>query len=208
MFKEQPEVLVLLSMPMHNLAQLAFITSQASTARLWSRVAFNVRQDSPELVRDRSIWVQMQLQTLSLVAITAARLYKFEDLVEVGLLVDSLLQQGDPHALSDPATTHSLRMLRDVLHSCLPASSPHLARDVMRQLNILVPQDAPEPPTGGAGNALISMLQIETATALHLMEHSAWQAGVDTALGAANQALEQGALVAHMVDGLLDVGGN
>ena len=208
MFKEQPEVLVLLSMPMHNLAQLAFITSQASTARLWSRVAFNVRQDSPELVRDRSIWVQMQLQTLSLVAITAARLYKFEDLVEVGLLVDSLLQQGDPHALSDPATTHSLRMLRDVLHSCLPASSPpHLARDVMRQLNILVPQDAPEPPTGGAGNALISMLQIETATALHLMEHSAWQAGVDTALGAANQALEQGALVAHMVDGLLDVGG-
>ena len=84
MFKEQPEVLVLLSMSMHNLAQLAFITSQASTARLWSRVAFNVRQDSPELVRDRSIWVQMQLQTLSLVAITAARLYKFEDLVEVG----------------------------------------------------------------------------------------------------------------------------
>ena len=55
---------------------------------------------------------------------------------------------------------------------------------------------------------MISMLQIETATALHLMEHSAWQAGVDTALGAANQALEQGALVAHMVDGLLDVGGN
>lgn len=206
MFKEQPKVLVLLSVPMHNLAQLAFITSQAPIAHLWSRVAFNVRQDSPELVRDRSTWVQMQLQTLSLAAITAARLHKVEGFVEVGLLVDSLLQQGDQHALGDPATTHALRMLRDVLHSCLPASSPNLARDVVRQLNLLVPQDAPEPPMGGAGNALISMLQIETATALHLVERSAWQVGVDTALGAANQALEQGALVDHMVDGLLNVG--
>lgn len=205
-FKEQHDALVLFSVQMHNLAGLAFITSQVPIARLWWRVAFNVRQDRPELVRDHSTWVQMQLQSLSLAAVATARLYEVDDLVDVAIQADSLLRQSDEHTRSDPAATHALRMLRDVLHSCLPASSPPLAHDVVRQLNLLVPQGAPEPLTSGVGNALISQLQIETATSLHLVERSAWQAGVDTALGAANQALEQGALVDQTVDGLLNVG--
>ncbi len=205
-FKDSPEVLVLASMSMHNFAQLAFITSQATISRFWSRVAFQVRQDQLELVRDHATWVQMQLQTLSVIAITAARLHKVEEVVEVGLLTKAVLQKGNEDALCDPATKHALRMLRDVLHSCLPDSSPPRARDALQALDALVPPGAPDPAVSGAGNALLHRLHIERVTALLLVERSAWQAGVDTALGAANQALEEGALVDHLVDGLLDVG--
>ena len=202
---EHPKALMFLSINMHNFAQLALIVSQAAIAHHWSKRAFNVRQDRPELTQSHAKLIQMQLQTLYLVAITAMRLHKVEEIVEVGKQVGFLLQQGE-HTINDIATKHALHMLRDILHSCLPASSPHCVRDVVRQLDVLVPPGAPEPAISGIGNALINKLQIEGAFALMLVEHSAWQAGVDTALDAANQALEQGALVDHMVDMLLDVG--
>ncbi len=205
-FKDSPEALTLVSVSMHNFAQLAFITSQATIARHWSREAFQVRQDQPELVRDHATWVQMQLQTLSVVAITAARLHKAKEVVEVALFSETVLQMGNEKALCDPATQHALRMIRDVLHSCLPDSSPRRARNALKVLDALVPPGAPGPAVRGAGNTLLNKLHIERVTALLLMERSAWQAGVDTVLSAANQALEEGALVDQLVDGLLDVG--
>ncbi len=205
-FKDSPEVLTLASVSMHNFAQLAFITSQAAIARLWSREAFRVRQDQLESVRDHATWVQMQLQTLSVIAITAARLHKAEEVVEVALFSEAVLQMGNEEALRDPATHHALRMIRDVLHSCLPDSSPGRARNALKVLDALVPSGAPEPAVSGAGNTLLNKLYIERVTALLLVERSAWQAGVDTVLRAANQALEAGALVDQLVDGLLDVG--
>ena len=148
----------------------------------------------------------MQLQTLSVVAITAARLHKANEVVEVALFSEAVLQMGNEKALCDPATQHALRMIRDVLHSCLPDSSPRRARNALKVLDALVPPGAPGPAVRGAGNTLLNKLHIERVTALLLMERSAWQAGVDTVLSAANQALEEGALVDQLVDGLLDVG--
>jgi len=205
-FKDSPEALTLVSVSMHNFAQLAFITSQATIAHHWSREALQVRQDQLELVRDHATWVQMQLQTLSVVAITAARLHKANEVVEVALFSEAVLQMGNEKALCDPATQHALRMIRDVLHSCLPDSSPRRARNALKVLDALVPPGAPGPAVRGAGNTLLNKLHIERVTALLLMERSAWQAGVDTVLSAANQALEEGALVDQLVDGLLDVG--
>lgn len=205
-FKDSPETLTLASVSMHNFAQLAFITSQAAIARLWSRVAFQVRQDQLELVRDHATWVQMQLQTLSVIAITAARLHKAEEVVEVALFSETVLQMCNEETLCDVATQHALRTIRDVLHSCLPDSSPGRARRALKALDALVPPGAPEPAVSGAGNTLLNKLHIERVAALLLVEHSAWQAGVDTVLSAANQALEEGALVDQLVDGLLDVG--
>lgn len=205
-FKDSPEALTLVSVSMHNFAQLAFITSQATIAHHWSREALQVRQDQLELVRDHATWVQMQLQTLSVVAITAARLHKANEVVEVAFFSEAVLQMGNEKALCDPATQHALRMIRDVLHSCLPDSSPRRARNALKVLDALVPPGAPGPAVRGAGNTLLNKLHIERVTALLLMERSAWQAGVDTVLSAANQALEEGALVDQLVDGLLDVG--
>lgn len=205
-FKDSPKALTLASVPMHNFAQLAFITSQARVAHLWSREAFRARQDQLELVRNHATWVQMQLQTLSIIAITAARLHKDEEVVEVALFAGDLLQMGNEETLCDTATQNALRMIRDVLHLCLPDSSPGRARGTLEKLDALAPLGSPEPPVSGAGNTLLNKLHIERVTALLLVERSAWQAGVDTVLSAANQALEEGALVDQLVDGLLDVG--
>lgn len=205
-FKENPEVLVLFSPLMHNLAQLAFITSQAAIARLWSRVAFNVRRLQSKPPQDHSAWVQMQLQTLSLVAITAARADNLEEVVEVGHLVGPILQQCDQHTLRDPTTLPALRMLRDVLQLHLPDTYSPLAHDVLQQLNSLIPQGDPQPRITGAGSVLIRRLQVEAATAIQIAERSAWQAGVDTIIGAANHALEHGVLVDQVIDGMLHVG--
>lgn len=207
-FVKQPEILVLFSTLMHNLAQLAFVTSQVTIAQWWSRMAFEVRSCPPDQI-DRLGWVRMQLQTLSLCAVIEARLHKVEDLIEVGKLVGSLLREVDKHTLDDQETNHALRQLRDVLSSYLSDSSLQITQevvDVVQQLNRLVPQDMSEFPLVGAGNELIRLLQLETSTARQLVEHSAWKAGVDTVLSAANRAMMQGVLVDLVVDQLLDVG--
>ena len=203
---KEPAMLRILCINMHNFAQLALLTSQTAIAHKWSKAAFDIRQRWPDPNQDSVELAKMQLQTLSIVAETAAYLHKREEVSVIANQVDCLLQQVGEYALGDKYTERSLHTLRDVLHSHLSTSSPPPARDVVRQLDILLGPGTPKPVIDSIGAALINSLQLKRAEALRLVERSAWQKGVDTALDAANHALEQEALVNYSVDGLLDIG--
>ena len=205
-FIKQSAMLRILSINMHNFSQLALVTSKTAIAHQWSKAAFDIRQRWPGPNQDSVELAKMQLQTLSIVAVTTAYLHKIKEVDVIANQVDCLLQQVGKYALGDEYTERSLHTLRDVLHSHLPTSSPPPARDVVRQLDSLLGPGTPKPVIDSIGAALISSLQIKRTEALWLVEHSAWQKGVDTALDAANHALEQETLVNYSVDGLLDIG--
>ena len=205
-FKDNLRALVPATVSMHNLAQLAIIVSQTRTALLWAKMAFWIRHDQQELVKDHDGWTLMQLQTLSVMAIAAARLQEAEEVDEVGVLAEHLLKTVNGEVLTDPDTQGPLHAIRDVLHTYQSGFSSDRVGEALQMLNDVIPRKDPLAAVSWKGDALVRTLQIGSAHARMLLERGAWQLGVDAMIKLSNQALEEGALVDYMVDSLLDVG--
>lgn len=192
--------MIYLSVLMHNLAQMAFFTSNAAVARKWYLAAFNVRRTDPERFERRSVGVGMQLQTLAGAAMVMALQHDQEGLKHVAENASDLMQGSDESIFQNPQTLHAVRSLRENVAVRLPEAIDQIASlgrllpesDVWRQVS--------------SGSDKVDRLQNEMERAITLVESGKWQQGVSTAIATASHALEESLLVHPMIDGLLDVG--
>lgn len=195
-----PKMLIRLSVLMHNLAQLAVLTSNVSVARTWFIVAFNVRQADPEHFKRTTVGVQLQLQTLAGAATVMARQYDFEGLKSVAGYACDMVEETDESTFDDPRTLAAIRSIQGSVDLRIPGA--------MDQLSALVHPGFEDRGARNVspGSAKVTEFQNEMELAIKLVETDHWQHGVDAALVAANHAQEENLLIDWMVDGLLDVG--
>ncbi len=196
---ENTMMMIRLSVLMHNLAQLAVLTSKLSVARTWFIAAVNVRRTDPNRFEHNAVGLQMQLQTLAGAATVMARQNDVEGLKRVAAYVCDLVEGTDKSTYDNSESLAALESIRVNYLRLFPE-----AIDQISALAHLVRGNAAG--SVSVGNAKVIELQNEMERAIRIVATDDWRYGLDTALAAANHALEEELLVDWMVDGLLDVG--
>lgn len=198
--KEDSLILIRLSVLMHNLAQMAFLTSNIAVARTWYVAAFNVRRADPAYFEQQITGIQMQLQTLAGAASVMAYQRDTDGLRSVTECVHDLARGASQSILESPEAQTAIMNIYHNVAFCLPEDVDRIAA----LKNLLHVDDISQqfPP----GNAKVTGLQEEMAYAICLVETDRWPEGVEAALTTANHAMEDNLLVDMMLGGLLDVG--
>ncbi|WP_341395898.1 hypothetical protein [Arthrobacter sp. G119Y2] len=197
--REEPMVLIQLSVLMHNLAQVAVLTSNVPVARVWYVAAFNVRLADPEHFEGTPEGIQAQLQTLAGAATVMARQHDLAGLQSTAEQARDLVKRMDPTSY-DAQTRAAVRSIHENVALRLPASLDQFS--ALSQL-ISEDKDASGIPMG---SVKVRELQNELEQAVMLVEADQWHLALDRALGAANYALEESLLVDWILDRLLDIG--
>lgn len=198
--EQNPWLLVRLSMLMHNLAQLAVLISNFAVAETWYIRALNIREVAQAQLGRITGLTNLQLQTLAGVATVMARKQDEDGLNIISERASALLKDLDESISDDLNTLKAIQSLRE--NGVLPQTE---GIDQIDALNRSYgPDEAPRNDSPGA--AKIHAIQHDLNLAIRLVEIDLWQQGLDAALAAANQTLEEKVLVDSAIGCLLDVG--
>lgn len=198
--QDVPDVLVRISVVMHNLAQMAVLTSNSSVARRWYTVALNVRQGhlgDPELVPGR---VKLQLQTLAGLSSVCARELDVEGLSVIADNASYLVESVGKDYISDSTTVMAVSgICTNVLRYVPEAGSLIKPLTQFAGFNEVYAIDS-------AGNEKIARQQNSMEFALQMIERGQWRDGLERSLISINRSIEDGLLVDWMLDHLLEAG--
>ena len=198
-----PENGPILSIAMHNLAQLALVTSNASIARKWAERALRARENTGRSAEKHG-HACLQLQTLAVFALAISDQPGQEDIIRLSNYACTLVNDLAPGQGVDPQTQSAIFTLKQWIHSFAKSVSSGATEDALKALNGISVLSHTIPAS--TGNQILEALQYKASLATPLVRSGSWKAGVDITLQAAGQAFAQGILLDQIIDEILNVG--